>query len=157
GDDLAAEVGNSPFWRKPESFQAILVPMPGAVFEPLCRPDGPTGLKKLDVSGAEIGTEGVRFLCSAPFADSLTELKLQVNRIDDEGLAAIADSGRFARLRTLDLRSNTVGTASGAEPLITDAGVVRLASSPALARLRSLDLYGSRLTAWGVEALMNGP
>jgi uncharacterized protein (TIGR02996 family) len=157
GGDLAAGVARSPFWRKAESFTATGVFMPGAAFSLLCRPDGPTDLKQLDVSNTRLGADGVRFLCSAPFADSLTELQLRANGIGDEGLAAIADSGRFARLRTLDLRSNAPQQLLGGEPLITDAGVIRLASSPALARLRSLDLSLSRLTARGVEAIINGP
>lgn len=147
-EGLAEAVAGSPFWANATAFETFDVPLREPSLGMLCRQKGPAGLKKLDLMGAGIG-RGVWHLWAAPFADALTDLGLGRCRLDDDDLASLAASGRGTRLRSLDLRAQ-----DGAG--ITDAGVLRLAATPALARLRSLNLFRARLTAQGVDALLNG-
>jgi uncharacterized protein (TIGR02996 family) len=146
-EGLGGAIAYSPFWANAVALEAEDVPLPRPALELLCR-TGHTGLKKLDLLGAGI-SRVASHLWSAPFADALTDLGLGRCGLDDEDLARLAASGRCARLRSLDLRAQ-----GGAG--ITDAGALRLAAAPSLGRLRSLNLYNSRLTARGVDALLNG-
>jgi uncharacterized protein (TIGR02996 family) len=147
-EGLAGTIAGSPFWSNAVAFETHDVPFPEPSLEPLCGRNGPAGLKKLDLMGAGIG-RGVRHLWAAPFADALCDLGLGRCGIDDDDLAGLVASGRLTGLRSLDLRAQ-----HGAG--ISDAGVLRLAAAPALARLRSLNLYHARLSARGVDALLNG-
>jgi uncharacterized protein (TIGR02996 family) len=150
-EGLVEAVAESPFWQNAVAFETQDVPFPEPSFGVLCQSGGPVGLKTLDLMGAGIG-RGLRHLAAAPFADALTHLGLGRCGLDDNDLALFTGSGRGTRLRFLDLRAQ----ARTGEGGLTDAGVLRLAASPALARLRSLNLVGSRLTARGVDALLNG-
>jgi uncharacterized protein (TIGR02996 family) len=146
-EGLAEAVAGSPFWLNATAFHLHDVPLSESSLARLCRQSGPTGLKQLDLMGAGIG-RGAPHLWNAPFADALTDLGLGRCGLDDDDLALLAESGRCQRLKSLDLRAQ-----DGAG--ITDAGVLRLATAPALARLRSLNLYQARLTARGVDTLLN--
>ena len=79
------------------------------------------------------------------------------NRLNDNDLRAIAECGRFKNLRRLDLRVNSPDLLPGCSQEIGDVGSAALASSPELARLRHLNLYRCRITARGVETLLNAP
>jgi hypothetical protein len=59
----------------------------------------------------------------------------------------------------LHLNFNSPYHQDGAEPdeAITDAGLRVLANCPDLANLRILSVSGTRITAAGVEAVLNGP
>ncbi|MDY3562846.1 TIGR02996 domain-containing protein [Gemmata sp. JC673] len=113
-------------------------------------------LRKLALGETELKARGVFKLCDAPWADGLTELDLMRNAVDDDALADMAGSGRFTNLRHLDLRVNSPDL-EGCTIAIGDRGVMALAAAPNLARLRSLNLYRTRVTARGVEALLNSP
>jgi hypothetical protein len=154
--DLEA-VARSPFWQQAEELRLHDIFCTGPLLDPLCRASGPRGLRILDLGDTALRTEGVRRLCAAPFADSLVWLDLCRNYLDDEALAALADSGRFRRLRQLDLRTNGPQLAGHTGERITDAGVERLAAAPSLARLRRLNLHATAISARGVDALLNGP
>ncbi len=114
-------------------------------------------LRKLTLGETGLRGAGVFALCDAKWADSLTELDLMRNFLDDQALIAMANSGRFVNLRKLDLRVNSPDLGSDCRAEIGDAGVIALASAPNLARLRHLNLYRTRVTARGVEALLHSP
>jgi hypothetical protein len=154
--DLAA-LAAAPCWPGMEVLGLRKTLCPGAALAPLCRPGGPAGLRALDLGGTALRTEGVRHLCAAPFADRLVWLNLFRNYLDDDALIAMAESGRFARLRSLDLRTNGPKLPGHNGEQITDAGAERLANAPALARLRDLNLYSTGITARGVDAVLHGP
>ncbi|MDY3554999.1 TIGR02996 domain-containing protein [Gemmata sp. JC717] len=120
---------------------------------------GPSHLRVLDIAGNAMRDTGVARLCAAPWIESLTYLDLSQNYLSDESLRNIAGSGRFARLHTLHLNGNSVYQQADAEPgdSITDAGLRALAECPTLANLRVLSLSGTRITAAGIEALLNSP
>src|SRR5262249_22500283 len=82
-------------------------------------------------------------LLAAPSLARLTHLSLGWNRLEDEGVAAVAAAPTLANLRELALNIARVG----------DDGVRALAASPHLAGLVSLDLRYNRIGAEGAEAL----
>jgi Leucine-rich repeat (LRR) protein len=126
---------------------------------PLLTATGSKTLRVLDVSGTGLRDAGVALLCQAAWTESLTDLDLSQNYLSDAALAEIARSNRFRNLRRLHLNFNSpyhLEGASGSE-MITDAGLRALADSPHLANLRVLSLSGTRITAAGVEAVLNSP
>src|SRR5204863_4318498 len=72
-------------------------------------------------------------------------------------LVEMARSGRFVNLRRLDLRVNSADLAADCKAEIGDRGVTALAAAPNFARLRHVNLYRTRVTAKGVDALLNSP
>lgn len=122
----------------------------------LAKTDAPH-LRTLAVGDTGLRNAGVFALCDARWADSLTELDLMRNYLDDQALVAMANSGRFTNLRKLDLRVNSPDLGPDCRAEIGDAGVIALASAPNFARLRHLNLYRTRVTARGVEALLHSP
>lgn len=114
-------------------------------------------LRKLSLGEAGLKNSGVFELCAAPWADALTDLNLMRNAIDDEALVAMAESGRFVNVRHIDFRVNSPDLEGGCRAAIGDRGVSALAAAPNFSRLRYLNLYRTRVTARGVEALLNSP
>jgi hypothetical protein len=129
---------------------------PGSL-NPLFAAAGSSNLRVLDVAGNWLRDAGVARLCAAAWAGSLAYLDLSQNYLTDDALREIARSGRFKKLRTLHLNFNSVYHQNGAraDESITDAGLRVLADCPELSSLRVLSLSGIRLTAAGVDAILN--
>lgn len=113
-------------------------------------------LRKLTLGETGLGNAGVFALCEARWADSLTELDLMRNGLDDDALVAMANSGRFVNVRRMDLRVNSPDLGDGCRVEIGDKGVSALATAPNFARLRHLNVYRTRVTTRGIDALLNG-
>jgi uncharacterized protein (TIGR02996 family) len=130
-----------------------------ASLNPLFTSKGPSNLRVLDIAGNNVRDFGVALLCDAAWAGSLTELDLSQNYLTDEALRDIARSGRFKNLRALRLNNNSVyqQSGAGANESITDAGLRLLADCADLVNLRELSLSGTRITAAGIEAILNSP
>lgn len=146
-------------WVNDNEFDEAPEPAPPASLDALFAGAGPQHLRVLDIAGNAVRDAGVARLCAAPWAGSLAYLDLSQNYLSDEALRGIAACGKFARLHTLHLNGNSVYHQTGAEAgeSITDVGLRTLADSPGLANLRVLSLSGTRITALGVEALLNSP
>ncbi len=129
----------------------------GEVLDPLFAATGSSNLRTLDLAGYALRDTGVARLCAAPWAGSLTYLDLSQNHLSDEALRELARSGRFKCLRTLHLNGNSVYQQANATESITDAGLRALADCPDLANLRVLSLSGTRITADGIDAILNSP
>jgi uncharacterized protein (TIGR02996 family) len=152
GPDQLEAVAASAFWKRAEELHLMRDPCSTASLQKLCEPRGPKGLRILDLTHARVTTKGIRHLCAAPFADTLTRLDLCGSILDDKALAMIAGSGRFRRVRNLDLRANQEKTRP-----ITDDGFASLANAANLAGVRSINLHGTALSTRAVEVLLNGP
>jgi uncharacterized protein (TIGR02996 family) len=113
---------------------------------------GSSNLRVLDLGGNALRDPGVARLCTAAWVGNLEYLDLSQNNLSDEALRELVRSGRFKNLRTLHLSYNSAG-----DETITDAGLRVLADCPDLANLRVLSLSGSRISAAGVEAVLNSP
>ena len=114
--------------------------------------------KKLNIQYNDnyLRTEGVRLLCEAPWAGSLTWLALSRNYLDDLSCEVLAKSGRFTQLRTLHLAHN--GLQDGDDEVrIVDAGVTALVREPSLANLRLLTLSYTAITDRSVDLVLNAP
>lgn len=149
----------SEFWTQAEVLRMQHGTIPEMSLDPLFKANGSPALRVFDVGGNFLRDEGVARLCAAPWAGSLAYLDLSQNYLTDQALRTMAKSGRFTGLRSLHLDFNSVYHQEGAEPdeSITDAGLRALAGCPDLANLRALSLSGTRITAAGVEAVLNAP
>ena len=143
----------SGFWTRAVELRARGGTIPAMTLDPLCQSAGPPGLRILDLGDNYLRAEGVRMLGDAPWAGSLTYLGLSRNYLDDEAARAIAQSGRFTRLRTLHLAHNDIAEEHG-QTAITDAGAVALAGAPSLANLRVLTVSHTAVTEAGAAALL---
>jgi uncharacterized protein (TIGR02996 family) len=126
------------------------------VMAALAKIDAPR-LGKLKLGETGLRNAGAFALCTAAWADTLTDLDLMRNYLDDEALVAMARSGRFVNLRRLDLRVNSPDLAGDCKGAIGDTGVIALASAPNFARMRHLNLYRTRVTVKGVDAILHSP
>ena len=104
-------------------------------------PDRPPKLESLRLSQISVGGMEV-----AEFGDweSLTEWALPRCGLDELSLGILAGDSRFASLRSLDLRRNTLG----------GQATRHLAGSRHLSGLRSLDLQDTWQTSGGLRALL---
>ncbi|MBY0457610.1 MAG: hypothetical protein K2V38_09755, partial [Gemmataceae bacterium] len=149
----------SKFWTQAEALRMQQGSVPESSLEPLFTARGSPALGALDVGQNWVRDGGVAQLCEAPWADAITYLDLSYNYLTDDALRTLARCGRFRRLHTLHLSGNSVYQLEGAErhESITDAGLRALAECPHLANLRVLSLSGTRITAAGVEAVLDSP
>jgi hypothetical protein len=149
----------SRYWTQAEQLRMRSGTIPENSLGPLFTASGSSELRILDVSGNYFRAAGVRGLCSARWADSLTWLGLSRNYLTDDALRDIASCPRFSRLRTLHLAYNNNHDQDGADSddRITDVGIRALAESPHLANLRLLSLSGTNVSVAGVEAILNSP
>ncbi len=167
------ELATSRFWAQAEELRMQQAMGANEVFDeaeapqeavaptldPLFAATGSSNLRVLDLAGNGLRDAGVTRLCSAAWAGSLAYLDLSQNYLSDEALRTIASSGRFKNLRTLHLNFNSVYHQQGADQneSITDAGLRALADCADLANLRVLSVNGTRITAAGVDAVLNSP
>jgi len=150
-------LSNSAFWSQATHLRAHSGTIPSDTLEPLCKSQGPTTLRLLDLADNYLRTEGVRMLCEAPWVDSLTWLALSGNYLDDEACRIMAVSGRLRQLRTLHLSNNNVARGRGDGERITDTGVAALAMSPDFANLRILTLNHLNIHRRSIFFLLNSP
>lgn len=152
-------LARSRFWAQAEALRMQQGSVPEISLDPLFTAPGPAALRVLDVGYNWLRDGGVAQLCAAPWAESLTYLDLSHNYLTDGALHTLARSGRFRNLHTLHLSFNSVYHQEGAGPRdsLTDAGLLALAECPDLANLRVLSVSGTRITAAGVDAVLNGP
>jgi Ran GTPase-activating protein (RanGAP) involved in mRNA processing and transport len=104
-------------------------------------------LRKLDLSGCQIGPEGAETLTDPAAFPHLEELTLRNNPIADRGALALARWGQEHSQNGLLLR----------ETQLTAAGVVELVRSGTLAGLVEIDLSDNAFGGEGVEALARSP
>lgn len=140
-----------------EEAQLEAIETDGTALNQLFTSSGSPNVRVLDVAINSLGDAGVARLCAAPWAGSLTYLDLSQNHLSDDALREMTRSGRFKNLRALHLNNNSVYQQANATESITDAGLRALADCAALASLRVLSLRGTRVTAAGIEALLNSP
>lgn len=171
--DTISELAGSPFWSQAEELRMrqqgyywqenVDDPPPeiegaeAASLNELFAAPGSPNLRVLDIATSGVRDAGVVRLCAAPWAAGLAYLDLSQNHLSDEALRELARCGRFTNLRTLHLNGNSVYQQANATESITDAGLHALANCAALANLRVLSLSGTRVTADGIEAVLNSP
>lgn len=128
-------------------------------------------LRNLGVSVGKFGAEDITRLAESEHASNITELSFEHDGIAADGLVTLAASLFFRRLRSFELRSNTIPT-----PLITDAlstarepgalsrlslphndfdrdNAEHLFALPLMRHLQHLDMSDNRLGAQGVIML----
>lgn len=152
-------LAGSGFWARAEALHLRQSGLPDGALDPLFAAPGSPALRVLDLAQNALRDAGVARLCAAPWADAVAYLDLSHNYLTDDALRALAASGRFGNLHTLHLNDNSVYQQEDAEAheSITDAGLHALADSPGFANLRVLSVSGTRLTAGGVDAVLNAP
>jgi uncharacterized protein (TIGR02996 family) len=112
-------------------------------------------LRKLEISGGNLGAAGAAALAAAPWAARLDHLSIRGNPLGESGAAALG-SGNLRNLNALDIETCAIGR--GAHHLvrqmpgllslklrsngIDEAAVRELAAVPS--RLSNLDLHGNR-------------
>ncbi|VTT97356.1 Repeat-companion domain protein OS=Isosphaera pallida (strain ATCC 43644 / DSM 9630 / IS1B) GN=Isop_0391 PE=4 SV=1: LRR_6: LRR_6: LRR_6 [Gemmataceae bacterium] len=141
-------LASSRFWTQAEVLQMQDGTIPERSLEPLFRSAGSPNLRVLDVGGNYFREDGVRGLCGAKWAGSLTTLNLSRNYLTNEAARLIAGCERFTQLRSLDLSYNNRHDQPDADPgdQITDAGLWAIIESPHLTNLRHLDVTGLQFT-----------
>jgi uncharacterized protein (TIGR02996 family) len=105
-------------------------------------------VRKLDVSNAGLGTDGLCALADAPQAANVRELILHENPVTAEGLSRVIDAPNWVALRALDFnrlapRGDDIATA--------------LAARPGFRKVRALDLFMARVSQDGAVALAESP
>lgn len=105
-------------------------------------------VRKLDVSNAGLGTDGLCALADAPHAGGVRELILQENPVTAEGLSRLMDAPNWGALRALDFNR----LAPRGDDII--AGLV---ARPGFRKVRALDLFMTCVTQVGARALAESP
>jgi len=101
-----------------------------------------SALEHLDLSGGQIGDEGLAALAESPVIQTLRRLRVVGCGIGPVGVEALAAVGP-TRLEELDLMDNPVG----------DRGAIALAGSPVVAQVRILGLTRADIGDEGAVAL----
>jgi hypothetical protein len=150
-------IARSPFWRRCREFKIVRGKCPAETMKFLAaRRDAPE-MRVLKLGETGLRDAGVRALCRAPWADSLTELDVMRNYLTDAACETIRDSGRLANVRRLDIRTNGPKLAAKIKERITDRGLEALSSAPGLSRLRHLNCHSLPIGTRGAVALLNSP
>jgi uncharacterized protein (TIGR02996 family) len=155
--DALRKLSESDLWRCYRELKIIRGRCPPDTMAFLSRLRGPSELRVLKLGETGLRDEGVRHLCSAPWAQSLVELDLMRNNLTDAACRVIRDEGQFHNLRTLDIRTNGPKLVNGTKERITDRGLAALAKARCLANLRHLNMHSLPITAAGVDAIINSP
>jgi uncharacterized protein (TIGR02996 family) len=149
-------IAKSKYWTQAEQLNATYGTIQASTLEPLTK-CGSLNLRHLELGGNYLRTEGVRYLCEAPWADSLIYLSLWNNYLDDESCEVLAKSGRFKNMRSLQLTQNNARQRDSNGEQITDRGIIQLCKSPALANLRMLALGHNEISDAAVAAIFKAP
>ncbi|QJW93840.1 TIGR02996 domain-containing protein [Frigoriglobus tundricola] len=106
-------------------------------------------LSALDVTGCDIGPDGMRLLAGSPHLHGLISLRAFRNRFGCDGLVALTASPLAGRLNVLEIQNTGIG----------DRGVQALAESPLLERLigPELNLSMNPIGDAGARALVASP
>lgn len=86
--------------------------------------------KTLNLSGKQIGNQGLELLLTKDFLKKVTKLDLRYNKISEKGARLMAQSKSFGQLKSLELKHN----------YLLDNGTVALAESEAFSKLEKLSL-----------------
>ncbi|QJX00453.1 TIGR02996 domain-containing protein [Frigoriglobus tundricola] len=105
------------------------------------------GLRHLNVSRDRIDVDGIRALARSTVLANLTSLDLSGNPMLPEGAAALASSLHLSKLTRLNLSGNNLHV----------VGVYALAGAKHFRALTKLDLSSNQITADGVKALVAAP
>ncbi len=105
------------------------------------------GLRHLNVSRDRIDVDGVRALARSAVLANLTSLDLSGNPLLPEGATALAAARHFTKLTRLNLSGNNLQV----------EGVLALATAKHFPALAKLDLSSNQITADGVRALVVAP
>jgi Leucine-rich repeat (LRR) protein len=105
------------------------------------------GLKFLNLSGCNIGEEGVLEIGTSPQLDQLQVLNLNKSGVGAFGAGVIAVSPYLKEVRTLKLGGNDIGV----------SGVKVLVRSLTLTRLENLNLKNNNIRDYGVQLLADAP
>jgi len=144
--ELARMLVSSPQVPSVNKFSIVWSELTDDVLAALSPWRGLERIKALNLTHNRLSSVGVTALAAASL-NSLEELDLSSNALDDAALVAIANSAWLANVKTLKLSNNTIGT----------AGVVALANSPHARNLTKLELAHNQLGAAGAHALAQSP
>jgi uncharacterized protein (TIGR02996 family) len=101
-------------------------------------------LRKLNLSGNNVGGRGLRALLRSPHAGGLKELTLRANRLVDREMQEFRSARPGLQLDVLDLGENLVG----------DVGASDLALAPCLGELKVLELDSCEIKSSGARWLV---
>ena len=112
-------------------------------------------LEVLDLTHSKIGVEAAKAIAASPSLKNLKVLKIgnydvdaeYFNKIEDDGLEAIAMSPYLINLEALDVSRNNIGS----------RGIKAITTSQNFAHLRSLNLNGNPLSAKDIQLLGQSP
>ena len=107
-----------------------------------------SGVRELDLCGADVGNAGVGLLAKSPHLTELDALDLGFNNLEDAGVDHLARSSNLPNLTALALNDND---------RITADGLRALAESPFFAGLTALDVCGNDINDSGIRALVASP
>ena len=157
--ETVQELSRAPFWKRCCEFKIIRGKCPPETMRVLTARRPAPQLRVLKLGETGLRDAGVRHLCEAPWADTLTELDVMRNYLTDEACETIRDSGRLANVRRLDLRTNGPKLAPNTRmsERITDVGLEALSNAPGLARLRQLNGHSLPIGTRGAVALLSSP
>lgn len=105
-------------------------------------------VRRLDVSNAGLGTDGLCALADAPHAGGVRELVLQENPVTAEGLSRLVSAPNWGALARLDF--NRLAPRG-------DDILKALAECPGFRRVRALDLFMTCVSEAGARALAESP
>jgi Ran GTPase-activating protein (RanGAP) involved in mRNA processing and transport len=103
---------------------------------------GPRRLRKLTLEVNQLDGQAAALLADAVALEGVRELSLRGNPIGDQGAVALAGSVRLTQLHKLDLGSCEIG----------DEGAIALADSPTLGRLEGFGGLGLSHNRYGQKA-----
>ncbi|MGL4423016.1 MAG: hypothetical protein ACRCZF_20300, partial [Gemmataceae bacterium] len=150
-------IAESPYWNQAEELGLRGGTIPARLLEPLILSRPQATLRRLDLGGNFLRTEGLQMLAAAPWASHLTWLSLTQNYLDDVSLEAFVE-GPWRSLQTLLLSRNSRSqTDSAATEQITDRGVATLCLQGVLQRLRYLNLDELDIEDQSVERVLMAP
>ncbi len=145
GDDAARDLARSPTSRSITSLTLSDNRLASSCLVELARQPG-APLRKLDLQGNPIGDEGVVALARSGRLDGVNHLGLSACGVGDGALLALVESGALREVRTLEMRRDAV----------TDVGALALAEAE-VPELRDLYLEANAIGARGALALLRSP
>ncbi len=152
-----SDLVGTPYWGQAVDLSLHRCGVRDTAFERLAKSAGPPALRSLDLGDNRLGPDGVRWLCAAQWARSITWLNLAACALDFHSIWHLAQPGVFPQLRTLHLGHNNADNSGDENHVVGDDALEALVGCPTLRRLRVLSLTLNPVTDVGVELLMNAP